>query len=214
MHIMEGFLPPEWCALWFLLSAPFLVYGAVKLKSRLANRSDKVLLAVSIGFIFVLSAMKVPSVTGSCSHPTGTGIAVVFFGPAITAVLSAIVLLYQALLLAHGGITTLGANIASMGIFGPFFGWIAYKALKKKQRVAVFTAAFVADIATYVLTSLQLALAFPANPTFYGFLDSATRFLAVFAITQLPIAVIGAIIAVAIFEQVASRVVALKVSET
>ncbi|MEM0203707.1 MAG: cobalt ECF transporter S component CbiM [Archaeoglobaceae archaeon] len=212
MHIAEGFLPPEWCALWFAFSAPFLIYGAVKLRSRITNRRDKVLLAVSTGFIFVLSAMKMPSVTGSCSHPTGTGIAVVFFGPAITAVLSAIVLLYQALLLAHGGITTLGANVASMGIFGPFLGWIAYKLLKKNQRIAVFTAAFVADIATYVLTSLQLALAFPANPTFYGFLDSAVRFLAIFAITQVPIAVIEAIIAVAIFEQVAQRVSVLEVS--
>lgn len=213
MHIAEGFLPPEWCALWYAISAPFLIYGAIKLKSRIVNRSDKVLLAVSLGFIFVLSAMKIPSVTGSCSHPTGTGIAVVFFGPAITSVLSAIVLLYQALLLAHGGITTLGANTVAMGIFGPFFGWIAYKLLKKNQRVAVFTTAFVADVATYVMTSVQLALAFPANPSFYGFLDSATRFLAIFAITQVPIAVVEAIIAVAIFEQVVQRITTPEVSK-
>lgn len=212
MHIAEGFLPPEWCAAWFAISLPFLIYGSWKLRSKIVSRTDKVLLAVSTGFIFVLSAMKVPSVTGSCSHPTGTGIAVVFFGPTITAVLSAIVLIYQALLLAHGGITTLGANVTSMGIFGPFLGWIAYRVLRKKQRFAVFTAAFVADIATYVMTSLQLALAFPANPTFYGFLDSATRFLVIFAITQIPIAIVEAIIAVAIFEQVAHRVKVLEVS--
>lgn len=214
MHIAEGFLPPEWSIAWFMFSITFLIYGSIKLKSRIANRTDKVLLAVSTGFIFVLSAMKVPSVTMSCSHPTGTGIAVVFFGPAITAVLSAIVLLYQALLLAHGGLTTLGANIASMGIFGPYFGWMAYKILRRNQKIAVFTATFVADLATYVMTSLQLALAFPANPSFYGFLDSAIRFLAIFAITQVPIAIIEAIIALAIFEQVINRIEVLQVSKT
>lgn len=213
MHIAEGFLQPEWCAFWFAISAPFLIYGALKLRSRVANRSDRVLIAVSVGFIFVMSAMKIPSVTGSCSHPTGTGIAVVFFGPAITSVLSAIVLLYQALLLAHGGITTLGANTVSMGIFGPFLGWVTYRVLRKNQKLAVFAAAFVADVATYVMTSIQLALAFPANPTFYGFLDSATRFMAIFAITQIPIAVVEAIIAVAVFEQVAHRIATLEVSK-
>ncbi|MEM4196210.1 MAG: cobalamin biosynthesis protein CbiM, partial [Methanothermobacter sp.] len=24
---MEGFLPPEWCLFWYLLSAPVIVYG-------------------------------------------------------------------------------------------------------------------------------------------------------------------------------------------
>lgn len=34
-------------------------------------------------------------------------------------ILGGIVLLFQALLLAHGGLTTLGANTVSMGIVGP-----------------------------------------------------------------------------------------------
>ena len=71
-------------------------------------------------YVFVLSALKIPSVTGSCSHPTGTGLSASLFGPSVTAVLGTIVLLFQALLLAHGGLTTLGANVFSMAIAGPF----------------------------------------------------------------------------------------------
>ncbi len=212
MHIAEGFLKPEWCAFWYIFSTPFLIYGAMKIKSKITNRTDKVLLAVSIGFIFVLSAMKMPSVTGSCSHPTGTGIAVFLFGPAITAVLSAIVLLYQALLLAHGGITTLGANIASMGIIGPFFGWIVYRIIKKNRKIALFAATAVTDVMTYVVTSLQLALAFPATQEIGGIMESAIRFLAVFAITQIPIAILEAFLAVAVFDQVVKRLEAEEVS--
>lgn len=198
MHIMEGYLPPIWSAFWYLFVLPILIYGFWKMKKLMeSNPSSKPLIAVSAGFIFVLSALKLPSVTGSCSHPTGTGLAVVFFGPAITALLSAIVLLYQALLLAHGGITTLGANTASMGVIGPFFGWIAYKAIRKiNLKAAVFAAAMISDLFTYVVTSIQLALAFPSDASLSGVLKSATTFMEVFAITQLPLSIIEGVLAV------------------
>jgi cobalt/nickel transport system permease protein len=198
MHIMEGYLPPEWAAFWYVFAIPFLVYGALRVKRIIEEKpSMKSLIAVSAGFIFVLSALKLPSVTGSCSHPTGTGIAVVFFGPAVTALLSAIVLLYQALLLAHGGITTLGANTASMGIIGPFVGWIAFKLLKNANfRVAVFAAAMLSDLVTYVVTSLQLALAFPSSAGVAGIIKSAATFMGIFAVTQVPLSIIEGVVAV------------------
>ena len=45
--------------------------------------------------------------------------------------LGIIVLLFQALLLAHGGLTTLGANTFSMAIAGPFVSFGIYKLLPK-----------------------------------------------------------------------------------
>jgi cobalt/nickel transport system permease protein len=198
MHIMEGFLPFEWSVIWYIFSAPVIVYGAWKVKRKIEEDSaNKSLIAVAGAFIFVLSALKLPSVTGSCSHPTGTGIAVVLFGPAVTAFLSAIVLLYQSLLLAHGGITTLGANTASMGIIGPFFGWVVYKFAKRRTGLtsSTFIAAVVADWVTYVVTSLQLALAFPAGEGLSGILNSAALFTGIFAVTQIPLAIIEGIVA-------------------
>src|SRR6185437_8228651 len=117
MHIMEGFLPPSHCIAWGAASAPFLVHGAVKLRRVMREHPQaRLTLAASGAFTFVLSALKMPSVTGSCSHPTGTGLGAVLFGPPVMSVIGAIVLLFQALLLAHGGITTLGANIFSIAI--------------------------------------------------------------------------------------------------
>ncbi len=52
-----------------------------------------------------------------------------------------------------------------MGIAGPMVGYIVYKiALKSGLNLyfAVFLAATLADWATYLVTSVQLALAFPA----------------------------------------------------
>jgi cobalt/nickel transport system permease protein len=129
---MEGYLPPMWCAIWLIISAVVVVYGLMQIKKATAENDDALpLLALSGAFMFILSSLKMPSVSGSCSHPCGNGLGTVFFGPAVTAVLSVIVLLFQAILLAHGGLTTLGANIFSMGIMGPVCGYVVWIALRK-----------------------------------------------------------------------------------
>ncbi len=189
MHIMEGFLPPMWAAIWFVIAIPVVAYGIYQIKKITDEVPEsKSVLAVSGAFMFVISSLKLPSVTGSCSHPTGNGLGVAIFGPAVTAVLATIVLLFQATLLAHGGLTTLGANIVSMGIAGPFVAWLVYKLLLKtnlSSKITIFIVAFVADFATYVVTSLQLALAFP-EPTIMA---AITKFFLIFAPTQLPLAI-------------------------
>ena len=192
MHIMEGFLPPVHAAAWGLASLPFLVYGAhaVARVTREHPRA-KLLLASAGAFAFVLSALKLPSVTGSCSHPTGTGLGAILFGPAVMAVLGAIVLLFQALLLAHGGLTTLGANIFSMAIAGPWVAWAVFRLVRGAGAalgLAVFLGAALGDLATYLVTAVQLALAFP-DPV-GGFVGALAKFGGVFALTQVPLAVV------------------------
>lgn len=190
MHIMEGFLPPIWSVTWFAVSLPVIALGIRRLNRMVKDDPQtKSLLAVCGGFAFVLSSLKLPSVAGSSSHPTGTGMSAIFFGPSITAVLALIVLIYQALFLAHGGLTTLGANVFSMGIAGPFVGYMVYKGCLKIKLgffPSVFLAAALCDLSTYLVTSMQLALAFPAAQT--DVLGSFKVFAGVFAITQVPLA--------------------------
>ena len=191
MHIMEGYLPAAHCAGWAAASAPFVVAGARRVARVVRTHPElKLLLAASGAYVFVLSALKLPSVTGSCSHPTGTGLAAVLFGPTVTAVLSTIVLLFQALLLAHGGLTTLGANIFSMGIVGPLVAWWIHRGTRSLgggAALAVFLAASLGDLSTYVVTSFQLAIAFPDPAS--GIAGAAAKFLGVFAVTQVPLAI-------------------------
>ncbi len=197
MHIMEGFLPSPWWEIWFAVSIPFIVIGLYQMNRLVKeNRETLPLLAVAGAFVFVLSSLKLPSVTGSCSHPTGTGLGAILFGPFITSVLGLIVLIYQALFLAHGGITTLGANVFSMGIAGPIVAYLIYKGGVKagiNTYVTVFLAAALADLFTYVVTSVQLALAFPGEA---GFFTAFQAFAGIFAVTQVPLAIVeGAVIA-------------------
>ncbi len=132
MHISEGFLPPVHAIEWTVASAPFVVQGFRAVKKHLDERpEDKVIVASAGAFAFVLSAMKIPSVTGSSAHPTGVGLGTVLFKPKVMTALGSIVLLFQALLLAHGGLTTLGANIFSMAVVGPWASWFIFRTLSR-----------------------------------------------------------------------------------
>ncbi|MDW8803085.1 energy-coupling factor ABC transporter permease [Clostridium sp. A1-XYC3] len=200
MHIMEGYLPPRFCIIWGAICFPFLVTGYLSIKKTLSeNRKSITVLAMAGAFIFVISSLKIPSVTGSCSHMTGTGLGAILFGPAAVSILGVIVLIFQAILLAHGGLTSLGANTFSMAIAGPLISYGIYKLcgkLKVNRHVGVFLAATIGDLFTYCVTSIQLALAYPAQNG--GFGTSAAKFLAVFAPTQLPLAIIEGILTVVI----------------
>jgi len=197
---MEGFLPHPWWEIWWAITIPIIAYGIYRMaKIAKSNPEAKPLLALMGAFIFVVSALKLPSVFGSSSHPTGSGLASIVFGPAIASVLSMIALVFQASLLAHGGFTTLGANVFSMGIMGPLVAWIIWvlcKKLKAPTPAAVFLAVALSDLVTYVTTSFQLALAFPG----IGFAESFLTFVSIFAVTQIPLAIGEGILAIFIFE--------------
>ena len=192
MHIMEGFLSPEWCAVWFIIAIPFVVLGAKQVIDLMKNHPEhKMTIALSGAFIFLLSSLKIPSVTGSSSHPTGTGFAVVMYGICATAFLATIVLIFQAILLAHGGLTTLGANIVSMGIAGPALGFAVWKLLHKVSGnipVSMFFACLVADLFTYVITAIQMTL--NHGQSVAAFMDFMTNY----AVTQIPLAIIEGIL--------------------
>lgn len=200
MHIAEGFLPPLHAAAWTAVALPFVVVSTWRVNRLMRDQPQiKLLLAASGAYAFVLSALKLPSVTGSCSHATGTGLGAILFGPSVMALLGSIVLLFQALLLAHGGLTTLGANVFSMAIVGP---WVAYavfhgaQGLKAPLAVGVFLAAMLGDWATYLTTAGQLALAFPDPVS--GVAGSFVKFVAIFIPTQLPLAIIEGLLTVVV----------------
>ncbi|AYB39285.1 MULTISPECIES: energy-coupling factor ABC transporter permease [Brevibacillus] len=206
MHIAEGFLPIGWAIFWWVVFVPFFVWGLRSL-IRLTNDKPqvKLLLALAGAFSFVLSALKIPSVTGSSSHPTGTGLGAVLFGPQIMSVLGSIVLLFQAILLAHGGLTTLGANAFSMAVVGPFVGYGIYRLLsgmQVKQGVSIFFAAALADLATYITTSVQLAFAFPAATG--GFAAAFIKFGTIFAVTQIPLAICEGLLTVVVWNWISA----------
>jgi cobalt/nickel transport system permease protein len=206
MHIMEGFLPLGWAIFWWIVAIPFWIIGFIKVRRIIVDKPEqRLLLGLAGGYIFVLSALKIPSVTGSSSHPTGTGLSTILYGPYVTAILGTIALIFQGLLVAHGGLTTLGANAVSMAIGGPLIAYYGVWLLLRSRSalgLSVFLTAFVADLATYVITTTQLALAFPDPVS--GFWGSWITFAGIFAVTQIPLAIAEGILTVLIFNALRS----------
>lgn len=198
MHISEGILPFSWAAFWYAAAIPFLAAGLRTLARRSADDlSCKPLVGMVAAVVFVISCMPIPvPLAGTCSHPCGTGLASVLLGPALGVVVAAVALLIQALFLSHGGLSTWGANLFSMGVVGSFAGYLVFRLLRG-CRVGVVPAAFVAglmaDWGTYGATALIMAAGIRGDAPF---MPLTGAIMAAFTPTQLPLGVIeGAITA-------------------
>jgi cobalt/nickel transport system permease protein len=196
MHISEGILPWNWALLWFVVAMPFVAYGLYRLKKMSStDLSFKPLVGLMAAVVFIISCMPIPVPTaGTCSHPCGTGISGILLGPGISILITAVALLIQALFLAHGGLTTWGADIVSMGVVGSFAGYYTFKALRAlniNMAVAGFMAGLLADWATYLMTSVELASGIRGDSPF---LPLFWKIIIAFIPTQLPLGILeGAI---------------------
>lgn len=165
MHITEGILPPKWALFWFILIIPFVVVGTLNLKKKKKNIPGFLPLVGLVGAaVFVFSCFPIPVVglNGmATAHPAGTGMSAMLLGPFVSVVIAGIALFIQALFLAHGGLTTLGVNIFSMGVLGSFSGYLAFRLAQKmgfKLFWCGFAAGIVSDLFTYFGTSIGLGL--------------------------------------------------------
>jgi len=192
MHIAEGILPANWAAVWYVIAVIFVAIGIRIIKKKTREvRGLMPLLGVAGAAIFLISVFPVPvPVTGSCSHPCGTPLGAILVGPFISTVLGALALLIQALFLAHGGISTWGANIVSMALVGSFVGFGAF-VLFRRFNAPIFVAAFAAglfgDWATYATTSFELASALHGTGSLWGMFGVIAI---AFAPTQLPLGIL------------------------
>lgn len=192
MHISEGILPMKGAGLWYLVALPFLIKGLFDIKKRSKeNASFKPLLGLIGAVIFIISCMPMPVPTaGTCSHPAGTGVSAILIGPIMSIFVTSIALFIQALFLAHGGITTWGANIVSMGVAGSFAAYFAFKILrwfKTPLFISGFVAGLLADWFTYITTSFELASALHGSkPMFPLFMTILVAFIP----TQLPLGIL------------------------
>ena len=79
-----------------------------------------------------------------------------------------------------------------MAIVGPLVSWAVYYGLKKtgcKRAIAVFAAAALGDLATYVVTALQLGVV----------TGGTVLYLSIFAVTQIPLAIAEGLLTVVVY---------------
>ena len=194
MHLADGILPLGWAAAFTALALPFVAVALGLLRRRAkADARLKPLVGMVAAAVFLLSAMPVPvPVVGTCSHPCGTGLAALMVGPWMTVLVTVVALLLQALFLAHGGFTTLGADVLSMGVAGAFAGYGAFRLLRRMGAglpLSAFAAGLFSDWATYAVTSAELASTLH-GPRPFG--ETLGAICLAFIPTQLPLGVLEA----------------------
>lgn len=196
MHVSEGILPFSWAAFWFAVSLPFLAIGLRTLARRSAHDlSSKPLTGMVTAVVFVISCMPIPvPMAGTCSHPCGTGLAAILLGPTLGVVVAAAALLIQALFLAHGGLTTLGANLFTMGVMGSFAGYAVFRGMRLaggSPALSAFAAGIAADWATYAGTAMVMAAGIGEPGSFWSL---SGKIALAFVPTQLPLGIVEGMI--------------------
>lgn len=194
MHISEGILtgPSFWATT--VAGAAVMVWGISDMKRFIKEQPErKPLLGMAGAFIFLVSLIPIPAYMGTCSHPCGTPLAGILLGPGIGAALAGLSLVLQALLFAHGGFATLGANILSLGLGGAAGGWLFFK-LGRRLGLPLLAAAglsgLLGDVLTYLISGSILGghLAFFAPQPQYSFAGYLAVIMAAYLPVQLPIA--------------------------
>lgn len=192
MHIPEGMLPVEQAAAWYAPALAFIAAGIVQVKHKLKEVAEyKTVLGLMAALVFVVSLMPMPVPgIGTVSHPCGTPLAAIILGPLAAVLVGAVALLLQALFFAHGGISTWGANIIAMAVAGSFTGYLSFRTARRLGLglgLAAALAGILGDLATYGVTSLELALGLHGEQSVL--VVWATAFVS-FLPTQVPLAIV------------------------
>jgi cobalt/nickel transport system permease protein len=164
LHIPDGFLNGATSAGTAVVAAGGLGYsirraGAYLQENRIA------LTGLVAAFIFALQMLNFPVGAGTSGHLIGGALAVILVGPWLGITAVSVVVIVQALLLADGGVSALGANILNLALVTGFVGWVVFRvmarALPKSWTtvlVATFTAALTSVVASSIVFVVEYAI--------------------------------------------------------
>ena len=135
MHIPDGYLSPQTCAVMAAVAVPILGTAAVKLKKTLKDKQVP-LLAIGAAFSFTIMMYNVPIPDGTTAHAVGASLLAIILGPWAATVGVSIALIIQAFFFGDGGILSLGANIFNMAFMIPFVSYYIYKLIAGKSEIS------------------------------------------------------------------------------
>ncbi|MBJ7520841.1 MAG: energy-coupling factor ABC transporter permease [Solirubrobacteraceae bacterium] len=117
MHIPDGFLSTEVCAVTSVAAAGAIGYAAYRARDELDEKRVP-LLGATAALVFALQMVNFPILGGTSGHLLGAALATVLLGPWLGIVVVSLVLGVQAVAFADGGIAVLGANVLNMAVLG------------------------------------------------------------------------------------------------
>ena len=160
MHIPDGFLSHGINAATFVISAGACAYGVRRVNRNFGER-EVPLMGVTAAFIFAAQMINFPVAGGTSGHFLGSVFSSVLLGPWASLLIMTIVLVFQCLGFADGGLTAIGSNIFNMGVIGALGGYgifIFLYTLFQKSRRGFFIALAISSWLSIVMGASAAAI--------------------------------------------------------
>jgi cobalt/nickel transport system permease protein len=164
MHIPDGYLSPQTCAVGFAVAAPTLAVAAGRVKHRVKTRNVPTL-AMLAAVCFLVMMFNVPIPDGTTAHAVGGGLVAILLGPWAAVVAVTVALAFQALLFGDGGVLAFGVNVVNMAIILPFVAYGLYKLISgaamltsPRRVVAAFLGGYVGINVAALAVAIELGI--------------------------------------------------------
>jgi cobalt/nickel transport system permease protein len=164
MHIPDGYLNPQTCAVAYAVAVPTLAVAARKVKRVVKTRHVPTLALFAAGS-FLVMMFNLPIPDGTTAHAVGGAVVAVVLGPWAAMISVSVALLFQALLFGDGGVLAYGANVLNIAIVMPLVAYGVYRLISGRAEltsarrvVAAAVAGYVSLTAAALLTGIELGI--------------------------------------------------------
>lgn len=149
MHIPDGYLSPQTCAVGYVVAAPVWFTAARRVKRVVRNRNVP-MLAVLAAVCFLIMMFNVPIPDGTTAHAVGGSLVAILLGPWAAVIAVSVALAFQALLFGDGGVLVYGVNVVNMAIVLPFVGYGVYRLIAGTSELTSRRRVIAAAVGGYV----------------------------------------------------------------
>lgn len=177
LHIPDGFLPPPFCGVGWLLAVPALVW-ALRAGCTSPELDRRVpLMGMLAAFTFVAQSLQFPVPGGTSAHLQGSALVALALGPAASLLVLSVVIAMQALIFGDGGLLAMGWNLVNMALVGALgacsVAWLCQK-IRISPSAGAFSAAWVSVELSTLATCLELSAAgaSPLKVSLFGMLPA------------------------------------------
>lgn len=160
MHLSDGLIPLWQAAIYWILT--IVVLALYMYKTSKTEQTEKVIVntAILAAVTIVASSISIPSPFGVPIHLFLIPLVVIILGPLSGVTVAFLCFIVQYFILGMGGITSLGANVVTMGIVMSFSTYYFYKFIAElDDRLGIFSGTFMGVIMATIAQVVILMLA-------------------------------------------------------
>ncbi len=170
MHIPDGYLSPQTCAVGYVIAVPVWALAVRKVK-RVVRTRHAPTLALFAAVSFLVMMFNIPIPDGTTAHAVGAAVIALVLGPWAAVIAVSVALAFQALLFGDGGLLSYGFNVVNMAIIMPFVAYGVYRLIAGRSGLTSgrrLTAAVLAGYVGINAAALAAAVEFGLQPELFA----------------------------------------------